>query len=347
MTGRARGTLAALIAGVRPSGHWRSVVLAMLLVSSCGVEAQVKGQSPPASKPPTAAPPPAAKPPEEWDPGALEDWLRENLDDEVLALLGDVDFRRVQQVFTEVMKKLDANDIYDLATLRDAVVRVLPVLKQFEETEPYAAWLEAQLENVEVADTLRKTVKVIPSEPGTPPVRPPPTPEAQRLAWERRLAPRPWPPTAERLVPRLKPIFRSVGVPAELIWLAEVESSFNPRARSPKGAAGLFQLMPATARSLGLSTWPLDDRLDVDDNARAAAKYLRYLYGRFGEWRLALAAYNAGEGRVGELLASARVKSFVGIAPKLPAETQLYVPRIEATLRKREGVALGRIGAPR
>ena len=100
-------------------------------------------------------------------------------------------------------------------------------------------------------------------------------PELQRKVWTERLSKRPIPGPAQALVPRLKPIFRSVGVPAELIWLAEVESSFDPKARSPKGAAGLFQLMPSTARSLGLSTWPFDERLNVESNAGAAAKYLR------------------------------------------------------------------------
>jgi membrane-bound lytic murein transglycosylase D len=252
-----------------------------------------------------------------------------------------------------VVRKLDANDVYDLATAREAALQVLPVLKEFEETAPYAAWLETRLAYVEVARTL-KTVAVTelePPKPGAPkvpsPPLPPPTPQAQRKAWDTWLAGRPASPAVESWVRKLKPVFREVGVPAELVWLAEVESSFNPNAKSPVGAAGLYQLMPATARGLGLSTWPFDDRLEGEDNARAAAKYLRQLYGRFGDWRLALAAYNAGEGRVGRLLERSKEKSFAGIAGRLPAETQLYVPRFEATLRRREGVALGSIGRPR
>ena len=100
----------------------------------------------------------------------------------------------------------------------------------------------------------------------------------------------------------LKPVFADEQAPSELVWIAEVESSFDPQARSPAGAAGLFQLMPATARRFGLKTWPLDQRLNPEKSARAAAKYLDYLHGRFKDWRLALAAYNAGEGTVQKLL---------------------------------------------
>ena len=102
----------------------------------------------------------------------------------------------------------------------------------------------------------------------------------------------------------------------------------------------MFQLMPTTARSLGLSLSPNDERLDPRKSATAAAKYLKYLHGRFGDWRLALAAYNAGETRVKSLLDRAPARTYAAIAPRLPAETQMYVPKIEATLRKREGVTL-------
>jgi membrane-bound lytic murein transglycosylase D len=336
-----------MLASFRPA---RCFVGCALLAGVIGVPAGSVAQAQTSAKP---SPPAASRP---ATPAALagddapvdwEAWLRENIDDDVLSLLSDVDIKRVQQVFELLLKKLAASDVYDLASAQEAVVKVLPVLKQFEETRPYASWLENQLDYVEVSRTLRREVKIISEEPGVPPVRPAPSPEIQRKAWDARLARRPWPPTAELLVPRLKPIFRAAGVPAELIWLAEVESSFNPKARSPKGAAGLYQLMPATARSLGLATWPLDDRLEVESNARAAAKYLRYLYQRFGDWRLVLAAYNAGEGRVGGLLSKVATKTYAGIAARLPAETQLYVPRLEATLRRREGVALSRIGSIR
>jgi len=155
------------------------------------------------------------------------------------------------------------------------------------------------------------------------------------------------PKIAQPYVGRLKPIFTAEGVPPELVWVAEVESSFDPRARSPAGAAGLFQLMPATARRYGLKTsWPWDERLKPEPSARAAAQYLEYLHSRFKDWRLALAAYNAGEGTVEELLKRQKAHSFDAIATHLPAETQMYVPKVEAIVWRREGRKLAELEAP-
>ena len=187
-----------------------------------------------------------------------------------------------------------------------------------------------------------------PTTPGAAPPAPqrpaPPTlrrdnppQEAVRAAWSRQLAGRDLPAGAVTWVPRLKPIFLAAGIPAELVWLAEVESGFDPRARSPSGAVGLYQLMPITGRSLGLSTFPFDQRKDPEKSSRAAARYLRQLYDQFGDWPLVLAAYNAGPSRVRMLLTAHRATSFGEIARHLPAETQLYVPKFEAVLQRREG----------
>jgi membrane-bound lytic murein transglycosylase D len=165
----------------------------------------------------------------------------------------------------------------------------------------------------------------------------------EREIWIKELSARPRPEAANPYVSRLKPIFTGQGVPPELVWIAEVESSFDPRARSPAGAAGLFQLMPATAKRYGLRTWPLDYRLRPDDSARAAAKYLDYLHTHFKDWRLALAAYNAGEGTVEKLLQRHKARTFDEIATHLPAETQMFVPRVEATLARREGLKLSQL----
>jgi membrane-bound lytic murein transglycosylase D len=207
--------------------------------------------------------------------------------------------------------------------------------------------LQNRLDYLEVAEELLRRMQRPPPtrRPAPPPAAP--TPEAQRSVWDKQLEKRPLPPGAQTYVPRLKPIFTSQGAPPSLVWLAEVESSFNPRARSPAGAAGLFQFMPATARSLGLTLSPEDERLHPEKSGRAAGKYLQYLWRRFGDWRLALAAYNAGETRVANLLSQHRTRSYYTIAPKLPAETQLYVPKIEATLRKRERVSLTSLPLPK
>jgi len=107
----------------------------------------------------------------------------------------------------------------------------------------------------------------------------------------------------------------------------------------------MFQLMPATAKDLGLSLFPFDERKQPDAAAHAAAKYLRYLHGKFGDWRLAVAAYNSGEGTVQRLLKRYDATSYERIATHLPAETQMYVPKVEATILHREGAALEKLKA--
>lgn len=141
--------------------------------------------------------------------------------------------------------------------------------------------------------------------------------------------------------------FAAEGVPGALVWLAETESSFNPVALSPVGARGLFQLMPATACALGLTIFPIDQRTNPEASAAAAAVYLRYLHGRFGDWALALAAYNAGEGLVSRTLRAEQATSFAAIAERLPKETRAYVPRVLATVRVRAGVSPDELAKPR
>jgi membrane-bound lytic murein transglycosylase D len=105
--------------------------------------------------------------------------------------------------------------------------------------------------------------------------------------------------------------------------------------------------MPDTAKGLGLSTWMPDDRTDPKKSAGAAARLLNKLYSRFGDWPLALAAYNAGEGRVSRTLAARKGKTFADIAPALSVETRLYVPKVCATIALRTGVAPEKLGVPR
>ncbi len=104
--------------------------------------------------------------------------------------------------------------------------------------------------------------------------------------------------------------------------------------------------MPDTARRFGLSLWPRDQRFQPEPSATASAQYLKYLYDRFKDWRLALAAYNAGERTVQKLLDRYKTRSYDAIAEHLPAGTQMYVPRVEATLLQREGAKLEQLSAP-
>ena len=142
--------------------------------------------------------------------------------------------------------------------------RLLPLLEGHEETAPYAVWLKAHLDYLDVAEQFRRTMPAPQVKPGQPPKPAPnPAPKLEREVWVKKLGDRPWPKAAKPYVPRLKPIFTAEKVPPELVWIAEVESSFDPRARSPAGAVGLFQLMPATAKRYGLRTGFFDQRLEA------------------------------------------------------------------------------------
>lgn len=276
---------------------------------------------------------------------SAEEWAGENLDEDSLCALQSADQEKVRRLFARVQKEFQGEYVVDVAALKDAVKAVLPLLESSEDTLPYALWFKTRLDYLEVADQFRLTVPPPAVEPGQPPKPVPnPAPQKEREIWNKQLAERPWPPNAKPYVQELKPIFAAQKVPPELVWMAEVESSFDPRVRSPAGAAGLFQLMPATARRYGLKTsWPFDQRLKPEPSARAAAQHLRLLHSQFKDWRLALAAYNAGEGTVQNLLTRHKATTYDAIATRLPAETQLYVPKIEATLLRREGVKLSEL----
>lgn len=278
---------------------------------------------------------------------SADQWAKENLDEDALRALQEVDREKVKQFLSDLQKQLHGEYVLDLASLGDSAKAILPLLEGYEETQPYAAWLKPRLDYLEVADELRSAAQPPKPAPGQlPKPAPNPSPAKEREVWAEELAQRPWPATAKPYVSRLKPIFANQKVPPELVWLAEVESSFDPRARSPAGAAGLYQLMPATAKRYGLRTRLPDQRLRAEDSARAAAKYLRHLHSQFKDWRLALAAYNAGEGTVQKLLDRYTARTFDAIATRLPAETQMYVPKVEATLARREGLTLSQLQTP-
>jgi membrane-bound lytic murein transglycosylase D len=123
------------------------------------------------------------------------------------------------------------------------------------------------------------------------------------------------------------------GLPTELVLLPFVESTFDPHATSPAGAAGIWQFMPDTAAELGLSrSWWYDGRMDVVEATEAALDYLTRLHRRFGDWFLALAAYNAGSARIQAAIERNRREG----KPAdywhlvLPEETRDYVPKLIA-----------------
>ncbi len=274
------------------------------------------------------------------------------------------------QEFGQFMEDaLHADTLEDLASAYPGVQRAVSYLQAMPEARPLLSWLRQRQDYCEVARQaqLLYPAAAKPAKKSAPPVgkirlAPVRLPAMEvpvlivrkRSAylrspdtWLKRLRGRLKPDEAAALIPILKHAFAEEGVPPEWVWLAEVESSLNAQARSPVGAAGLFQIMPATAQRFGLSLTPQDERLAPAKSARAAAKYLRVLHGQFGSWPLVLAAYNAGEGRVGRALQKKSATTFDQIADDLPVETQMYVPKVCATLKLREGVDAAELPPPK
>jgi len=132
-----------------------------------------------------------------------------------------------------------------------------------------------------------------------------------------------------KLRPVLTAILHEQGIPDEIAALVFVESAGQPTALSLKGARGIWQFMPDTARRYGLAvTADRDERIEVAKSTVAAARYLHDLYQRFGDWRLAFAAYNAGEQVVQRAVARTRHGDFRRIDRALPEETRHYVPAV-------------------
>jgi membrane-bound lytic murein transglycosylase D len=265
--------------------------------------------------------------------GDLRTWLKANVDEGAFEVVGldaagiDDQLRQLQEAAAQPTPDPPQPSRADADTL-------IEILNQYELTETGAAWLEFFL-HLRPEQTAAEKPSATPVAPAIERLDP------VRLEWEQRLAVRPMHPRAADYIVSLKAIFAREGVPPELVWIAELESGFNPAARSRVGAVGLFQLMPDTAEELGLTINLIEDeRCDPDKSARAAARYLRSLRRQFEDWQLAIAAYNAGPGRVAYLLGKLETNSFAAIAHRLPEETQEYVAKVEATVWIREGVEL-------
>lgn len=297
-----------------------------------------------------------------------EKWVEENVPENVQNMV--LPSRQEWNLFWRQLEDaLQSQDFEDLAWILPEVRAAVSVLRRFPETQGYAAWLEQRLDYCEMSSQIVKAVPVPSAKvlhpPKTkkptiiPPKRvvqktaPPVKVQQRRSAaaqnrqnWKKKIASKPRAANKEQLIPSLKKEFSAEGVAPQWVWVAEVESSLNPEAKSPVGAAGLFQFMPATAQRFGLKTAPVDERKNPQKSARAAAKYLKVLYGQFKSWPLVFAAYNTGEGRIGRLLKKHNKKTFEEITEYLPVETQMYVPKVMATVELRENVDADKLPPP-
>ena len=136
-----------------------------------------------------------------------------------------------------------------------------------------------------------------------------------------------------RYIHMIKKMLREEGMPLDLLYMVPAESNFSVHSRSKKSAVGLWQFIASTGRIYGLkiNRW-IDERRDPVLATKAAITYLKHLYGIFGDWELAMAAYNTGEGRVNRAIirAKRKGKKYNFWSLRLPRETRGYVPTIMA-----------------
>lgn len=138
----------------------------------------------------------------------------------------------------------------------------------------------------------------------------------------------------DKYFPLFEKYLAKYDLPEELKYLSIIESGLNPVARSRVSAVGLWQFMSATGRYFGLhNDWYIDERMDPEKSTEAACKYLKQLYGMFGDWELAIAAYNTGPGNIRKAIRrSGYKKTFWEIYPHLYRETRSYLPQFTAII---------------
>lgn len=134
---------------------------------------------------------------------------------------------------------------------------------------------------------------------------------------------------ANRYFPVLAPILKKNGLPADMIYLAVIESTLNPRALSPAKAAGLWQLMPATGKEYGLEVNDdVDERYDPVKATEAVSRYLKNAYAKYGNWESVAASYNGGMARISKELGAQQAESAFNLY--LADETMRYIFRMLA-----------------